>query len=123
MTEQHTDGYKRKSGQILVRTLPGQTTSHWRLPAHCHFKVSGEIELTDCRAQHYLPAAEGKSGQVLVRTYLAETQATSGIHKDALPEGEAMGTVSAKSPGSQMYNLESGPCTHFFPRRTPAADF
>jgi hypothetical protein len=45
----------------------------------------------------------------------AETQTNNGIHKDALPEVEAIDTQSPSLQGSRMYNLESWPCTHFFP--------
>jgi hypothetical protein len=54
---------------------------------------------------------------------LAETQASSGIHKDALPEVEAIGTLSPSLQGSRMYNLESGLFTHFFPGEHKPTDF
>jgi hypothetical protein len=64
MTEQHTDGYKRKSGQVLVRTLPGQITSQWRLPELYHHDATDEI---DCRAKHSRTQRNKKA--VLVRTH------------------------------------------------------
>jgi hypothetical protein len=58
MTEQHTDGYKRKSGQVLVRTLPGQITSQWRLPEHYHHDATDEIESNGLPGETFTYAAE-----------------------------------------------------------------
>jgi hypothetical protein len=47
---------------------------------------------------------------------IADTQAHSGIQKDALPEVEVIATILSPSlHRSRMYNLESGVRTHFVP--------
>jgi hypothetical protein len=79
MTEQHTHGYTRKSGQVLVRTLPGQTTSQWRLIAHRHFRREREIELTDYRAQHLRTQQNKKADRFWFAPYPVKPQASGGF--------------------------------------------